>query len=375
MPVLPLGRLFWKFLIFFFLAQATAVIGFGLAIWATKPDHELRPPPPPSFSIEHPSGGLLQPPPLPPPNPPGAALPLVHLLAGAVVSLIFAALLAAYVSRPIRRLRTALQAAASGQLDPGLSAAMGRRHDELADLGHDFDRMARHLAQLMEGQRRLLHDVSHELRSPLARLNAIIGLARQQPDTLNDCLFRLERESSRMDRLLSELLTLSRLESGMVDSLDDVVDLAELLNDVVTDAAPEVEQAACRVDLNTETDGKAACVRGDAEMLHRAFDNLLRNALRHAAAGKWVGLGLSVSSGEVTVRIEDRGPGVLSSELERLFVPFYRGTQTPGRSGHGLGLAIARQIVDQHHGRIEATNRPEGGLCLTVVLPLVSATA
>jgi len=377
MPFLPLGRLFWKFLIFFFLAQATAVIGFGLAIWAIKPDHEMRPPPPPSFAEEHPPGDFRRfplPPSFPLP-PPGPELPLVHLLAGTVVSLVFAALLAAYISRPIRRLRQALQAAASGQLDPGLSAAMGQRRDELADLGRDFDRMAQHLAQLMEGQRRLLHDVSHELRSPLARLNAIIGLARQQPDSLNDCLSRLEHESTRMDRLLSELLTLSRLESGMVECIDEIVDLAELLGDVVTDAAPEVEQAACRVDLNAETGGKAVLVRGDAEMLHRAFDNLLRNALTHAAVGKWVGISLSASSAETTVRIEDRGPGVLSNELDRLFVPFYRGTQTSGRNGHGLGLAIARQIVGRHQGRIEASNRPEGGLCLTVVLPVVAAAA
>ena len=116
--------------------------------------------------------------------------------------------------------------------------------------------------------------------------------------------------------------------------------------------------------------GKAVLVRGDAEMLHRAFDNLRRNALRHAATGGWVGIGLFVTNAWVPVRVEDRGPGVLSSELDRLFVPFYRGAQTPGRAGHGLGRAIARQIVDKHHGRIEATNRPEGGLCLTVVLQI-----
>ena len=375
MPFLPLGRLFWKFLVFFFLAQATAVIGFGLAIWAIKPDLEPRPPPPRPFELRPPAadGRQLAPPPSFPP-PPGPGLPLAHLLAGAVVSLIFAALLAAYVSRPIRRLRQALQAAASGQLDPGVSAAMGERRDELADLGQDFDRMARHLAQLMEGQRRLLHDVSHELRSPLARLNAIIGLARQQPGALNDCLSRLEHESTRMDRLLSELLTLSRLESGMLGSIEELVDIAELLGDVVSDAAPEIEQAACRVELNVDTTGKAARVRGDAEMLHRSFDNLLRNALTHAAAGGWVGIGLSASTAGVTVRVEDRGPGVLSDELERLFVPFYRGAQASGRNGHGLGLAIARQIVGQHRGRIEAANRPEGGLCLTVVLPMVAAS-
>ena len=383
MSYFPLGRLFWKFLIFFFLAQMTAVLGIGLAIWATKPEFRTGPPPP-SFA-----GGVTRPfpppglpglrglpePPGPPPLPPGAKLPIVHLLAGALVSLIFAALLAAYVSRPIRRLRLALQAGASGQLLPGLSAAMGQRRDELADLGRDFDHMALHLAQLMEGQRRLLHDVSHELRSPLARLNAIIGLARQQPASLEENLVRLERESLRMDRLLSELLTLSRLESGLVEPIGETVDLAQLLGDVVDDARPEAEQAACRIELNA---GETALVHGDPELLHRLFDNLLRNALTHASAGGWIGINLRVAAGEVIVGVEDNGPGVFSADLDRLFVPFYRGRQTAsdsGGKGYGLGLAIARQIAEKHKGRIEVANRHEGGLRLTVLLPIRSAKA
>jgi two-component system OmpR family sensor kinase len=399
MPCLPLGRLFWKFLIFFFLAQLTAVFGIGLAIWAIKPEHDFgRAPPPYSLNspatAQHARGEYLPPylpppppegeapasggeaPPLPPrfgepPQPRGPKPPLFHLLAGAVVSLLFAALLAAYVSRPILRLRQALQAGAKGELSPGLSAAMGKRRDELADLGQDFDRMAQHISQLMEGQRRLLHDVSHELRSPLARLNAIIGLARQQPEFLVDCLSRLEHESMRMDRLLSELLTLSRLESGMAEQANEWVDLAELLNDVVSDAAPEIEQAGCLVELKN---APQAVLRGDPEMLHRVFDNLLRNALTHAAAGGWVGieLALAESGSKAIVRVEDCGPGVAESALAHLFVPFYRASPRPGKSGHGLGLAIARQIVEFHGGRIEATLRSPSGLCLTVSLPLLA---
>jgi len=375
MPHLPLGRLFWKFLIFFFLAQVTTVFGIGLAIWATHPDFERGLPapslsaeqarrfPPPGFA----AGDARRP---PPPGPGVAKPPVVHLMAGAVVSLIFAALLAAYVSRPIRRLRQAMQAGANGQLVPGLSVAMGKRRDELADLGRDFDRMAQHLAQLMAGQRRLLHDVSHELRSPLARLNAIVGLARQQPENIDESLSRLERESARMDRLLSELLTLSRLESGLVVQVSETVDLGELLGDVVDDAAPEAGQAGCRVELEARP-GILVC--GDPEMLHRLFDNLLRNALTHANAGGWVGIKLNEKAGEVIVRVEDRGAGVPDFDLERLFVPFYRGQTPKDANGHGLGLAIARQIVDQHGGRVDAANRDEGGLCLTVVLPVAKA--
>ena len=362
MPKLPLGRLFWKFLIFFFLAQTTAVLGIGLAIWATMPAHETWAPPPLGIASEGRPAVIGQ-----PPRPPGPKPPLVHLFTGALVSLVFAALLAAYVARPIRRLRQALQAAAGGQLVPGVSAAMGSRRDELADLGRDFDRMAQHLAQLMEGQRRLLHDVSHELRSPLARLNAVIGLARQQPEKFEECLGRLEHESVRMDRLLSELLTLSRLESGMMARDNERVDVAELLADVVADMAPEAAQAGCRVEL--DLGGNDCVVCGDAEMLHRVFDNLLRNALKHAASGGWVGFSLAVVGDDWCVRVEDCGPGEPAADLARLFEPFYRGTQVAARTGHGLGLAIARQIVDNHHGRIEAANRAAGGLCVSVYLP------
>ena len=374
----PLGRLFWKFLIFFFLAQITTVVGTGLAIWATHPDFERGSLPPPSAFSANPADRPSPPEflagepgaqqrllPLMPP--PGAKLPVLHLLAGVLVSLIFAALLAAYVSRPIRRLRQALQAGASGRLVPGLSAAMGKRRDELADLGRDFDRMAQHLEQLMAGQRRLLHDVSHELRSPLARLNAIVGLARQQPENIDESLSRLERESARMDRLLSELLTLSRLESGLVERASETVDLGELLGDVVDDAAPEAAAAACRVELKA---GPGTLVCGDPELLHRLFDNLLRNALTYARAGVWVGIRLTTRAGEAVVRVEDRGAGVPDSDLEQLFVPFYRGRLCIDGNGYGLGLAIARQIVDQHRGQIEAANLHEGGLCLIVVLPL-----
>ncbi len=144
----------------------------------------------------------------------------------------------------------------------------------------------------------------------------------------------------------------------------------------LSDGRPRI-QAVLRkgYQLLTEDAGKAALVCGDAEMLHRVFDNLLRNALTHAAVGGWAGIGLTVSDDAVSVRVEDRGPGVLSSELDRLFVPFYRGTQSSGRNGHGLGLAIAHQVVDNHQGRIEAANRAEGGLCLSVVLPAAVSRA
>lgn len=376
MSSLPFGRLYWKFLTFFFLAQLSAVIGIGLAIWAVKPDSGFDRPPPPAHLGSPENAPGFRPPPegsprrdvSPGPFRPGAPRPPVeHLLIGAVVSLVFAALLASYVARPIRRLREALRAAAGGKLAPGLAASMGRRNDELTDLCRDFDHMAGQLASLMEGQRRLLYDVSHELRSPLARLTAVIGLIRQQPDRLEDCLARLERESERMDRLLSELLTLSRLESGMVERGNEPVDVTEVLGDVISDAGPQATQAGCA--LVFDGGDVPAWVKGDAELLHRVFDNLLRNALTHAASGKWVRISVAENDASVCVRVEDRGPGVLSSETEQIFKPFYRSARSAGVNGHGLGLVIARQIVENHGGRIEAENRSEGGLCFSVFLP------
>ena len=390
----PRGRLFWKILFFFFLAQAVTVIGTGLAIWAAMPDggmpplappgREGRPPAPMPGAHPLPDGRPERagepggPPPRDRPferrgEPLAPRLldpPLLHLAAGAVVSLVFAALLAAYIARPVRRLREALQAGASGQLVTDLADAMGHRRDELADLCRDFDRMAHHIDQLMQGQRRLLHDVSHEMRSPLARLSAIVGLVRQQPERLDDCLNLLEHESARMDRLVSELLTLSRLESGMLDPGEEIFDLAEVLADVVADAAPEAGQTGCRVELAASAE---APVRGDAEMLHRVFDNLLRNALAYASGGGWIGLRLEARAEAIEVCVEDRGPGVLSADLDRLFEPFFRGSQAPARKGHGLGLAIARQIVANHGGGIHAENRREGGLRVCVRLPRATA--
>ena len=402
MPFFPLGRLFWKFLVFFSLAQMTVVFGFGVALWATTqggPDGDRLLPggpggvaapgfgggtggglPPPPHPMIRPGMQAFLPPPPPDPRQPKVKFPLIHLVAGGVVSVIFAALLAAYVARPIQRLRFALREAAAGRLVPGLAREMGSRRDELADLGQEFDRMAGHLAQLVQGQRHLLHDVSHELRSPLARLTAIIGIARQQPERIEEYMGRLEAEATRMDRLLAELLTLSRLESGMTEYVAEDVDLNEVIADVVADAMPEAEQAGCVLQpvLRSDEAEPPAWIHGDAEMLHRVFDNLVRNALKYAAEGGWVGITSQMRANELVVRVEDRGPGLRMADLERVFEPFYRGPQAVGQGGHGLGLAIAKRIVEKMGGTITVSNRDHavgGGLCVTVVLPCSTRTA
>jgi len=310
------------------------------------------------------------------PGGPGGRPPNVYpvdpIVGGILASLVVAALLAWYIAKPIGSLRRAFDAAAKGDLDARIGDSMGRRRDELADLGRDFDRTAAKLKLLMDMQRRLLHDVSHELRSPLARLQAAVGLARQQPGNVEASMERIEREAVRMDRLVDELLTLSRTEAGMGAQQTDVVDLAEIVDEVVQDASFEVAAGATAARFDTDLGALASAhPKGNAEMLHRAFENVVRNAARYTPPGGRVEVAARHDAvhHEVTVTIADQGPGVAPAELEAIFQPFFRGGDVTISRGHGLGLAIARRVIEAHGGRITASNRPTGGLAVTIVLP------
>jgi two-component system OmpR family sensor kinase len=291
----------------------------------------------------------------------------VTIAIGILVSLGFSALLAWYLSKPIRHLRWAFAAASKGKLDTRVTSMMGRRRDEIADLGRDFDRMAQQLQQLILSQQRLLHDVSHELRSPLARLQAAIGLARQNPRKTEASLERIERESMRLDELVEEVLTLSRLEAGTGVGRRERVDLTELVADIADDARYEA-QAHGR-DVVFAGDGEAVSeVYG--HMLHRAFENVVRNGVKFTREGTTVEVGTAATAQAITVTVADRGPGVPEGEIESIFEPFYRGGQGDHTDGFGLGLAIARRAVEAHGGRIRARNREGGGLVMEIVLPL-----
>lgn len=294
--------------------------------------------------------------------------PLIPMLVGVLASFISAALLAWHFAKPIRNLRTAFDAVAAGRLEARIGPAMGARRDELADLGQDFDRMATRLQELVEGQRRLLHDVSHELRSPLARLQAAIGLARQRPEKAETMLERIERESARMDGMIGELLTLSRLEAGVAGLMDDSVDLSELVADLVEDARFEARALGKNVIFRN---GEHATVRGRAELLHSAIENVVRNAIRHTvpASSVVVSVDRSGADGMVHVSVLDYGPGVPEDELEAIFRPFVRSSTANGIPGHGLGLAIAQRVIKAHGGTIAAFNAEEGGLLVDIRLP------
>ena len=303
-------------------------------------------------------------------GPPG--FPMLPIAGSILASFLVAALLAWYVSKPIRSLRRAFEAAAQGNLDARVGDSLGRRRDELADLGRDFDRTAVQLKRLMEGQRRLLHDVSHELRSPLARLQAAVGLARQQPGNVEESMDRVERESERMNQLIDELLTLSRVEAGVGAGQQEIVDIAELLIQVVQDVSFEQRGVSVPVTFENRIEDLAVSrVKGNAEMLHRVFENVVRNAARHSPLGTQIGIvgGHDPARREVRVLISDEGPGVPVADLESIFEPFFRGATGRGASGHGLGLTIARRIVEAHGGSIRASNRTTGGLEVEIRLP------
>lgn len=297
-------------------------------------------------------------------------IPLDILLIGAAGGLGFSAALAWYLTRPIGRLRGGFDRLARGELGTRLGAAMGRRRDELADLARDFDAMAIRLQSLVEARDRLLHDVSHELRSPLARLHLAVGLARQAPAATGESLARIETEARRLDDLVGELLSLSRVESGGGGG-PDYFDPRELLRSVIDDARFEAQVSGIAVAeaIAPPTDGAAATVVGHAELLRRSLDNIVRNALRFSATGQTVTVGLAADPAQqiYTVTVEDEGPGVPLENLERMFEPFVRGGD-PG-AGTGLGLAIARRAVVAAGGEIAAENRAGGGLRVSVTLP------
>lgn len=322
-------------------------------------DH--RPGPPPGAPHE----------PHPRPGPGGPPPPLLHIAAGLLASLIFSALLAWYLAAPIRHLRWAFAAAADGRLETRVQPLMGTRKDELADLGRDFDRMASRLQNLLQAQQRLLHDVSHELRSPLARLQSAVGLVRQSPEKREQMLDRMENEVARLDQLVGELLTLCRLDSGASSPERQRVDLVELIASIADDASFEARSTGR--ELHFIGSGVAEA-RVQQELLSRAFENVMRNAVKFTPLGTVVEVVVRIEEREggrcLQLSVADHGPGVPEGELELMFEPFYRGATGQQADGFGLGLAIARRAIVAHGGDIRARNRPEGGLLLEITLPL-----
>jgi len=285
-----------------------------------------------------------------------------------------------YLTKPIVTLRKATQQLSKGDLTARAGAALGGRRDELADLAHDFDRMAERIETLLEeqkrltqAQRRLLGDVSHELRSPLARVGIAVELAREHlaaddKAAVADTLNRVERESGRQAEMIDLLLTMARLESGLVERGATPVNLEALLHAVVADADYEARRhhRAVRV-MHCD----ACSITGTPELLRSALENVVRNAVRYTPEYTEVEISLTHAPGAATIRVLDRGPGVPEAELNDIFRPFHRAesARDRARGGAGLGLTIAARAIELHGGQINASNAPNGGLHVEIDLP------
>lgn len=283
--------------------------------------------------------------------------------------------LAVYLTRPIRRLREAIRQISEGNLRVRVAPKLGKRRDEIASLGRDFDRMTVRLDGMITAQRRLIRDVSHELRSPLTRMNVGLELARHRsgPEAKN-ALERIEREAGRLSEMVGQLLTLARLE-GDPESLEKRrVDLEALLDEIVED----VDFEARARDRTVRVTRRTPCVMlGTREILRSAVENVVRNAARYTDVGTEVKVELLCEGEEgesvAVIRIHDRGPGVPESALKDLFRPFYRIDEARDRKtgGTGIGLALTERAVELHEGTVVARNAQDGGLVVEIRLPAV----
>lgn len=284
--------------------------------------------------------------------------------------------LARHFVAPLRALQHSARLLAAGDFGVRVGAEARNRKDEFGVLARDFDHMAERLGRLVEAQRQLLRDISHELRSPLTRLGVAVELTRKQaPAELSPFFDRIEKESERLNTLISHVLTLARLDQAGLPAAEERVALDHLVEEVARDADFEAQGKGCTVRWALAP----ADVVGSADLLRSAVENVIRNAVRYSPPGGVVTVSMERCTSEagqrVVLRVEDEGPGVPENHLTEIFRPFYRVAEDRNRrtGGTGLGLAIAFKAVERHGGTMRAANRPEGGLQVCMELPAVPA--
>jgi signal transduction histidine kinase len=272
--------------------------------------------------------------------------------------------LAVHLARPLRGLRRAVERFGEGDLSTRIGST---RADEIGQLARAFDQMAERHATLLAAQRRLLQDVSHELRSPLARLTLAVRIARSSDDRA-ESLDRIQKDVDRLARLVNELMQLTAAEGDIQSRNEEDVPLHELLQALIEDCALEAESKGCRIVLSA---ADPVVIVGDPELIRRALENVVRNAIRHAPSQTSIEVTLRTFGEIATIVVRDYGPGVPDDALSAIFEPFFRVDQDRNRAagGAGLGLSIARRAVELHHGQIAAGNASPG-LYMTIALPV-----
>ena len=284
--------------------------------------------------------------------------------------------LARYLTTPIRKLRGTTHEFADGNLAARVSSRLFKRRDEIGQLGRDFNHMAERLQSTLAAQHRLLGDISHELRSPLARMSVALELARNRAGSeARSALDRIERESETLNEMIGHLLTLTRLESGTGGQRHAKVDLAVLVREVADDADFEARSRNRSVHVVSCDE---CSTTGTEELLRSAVENVVRNAVRYTAEGTQVEITLRAGNGDgknaAVIRVRDHGDGVPEESMEKIFNPFYRTEDARDREsgGSGLGLAITSRAVRLHGGSVSAANAEDGGLEVTIKLPIAT---
>jgi signal transduction histidine kinase len=292
-------------------------------------------------------------------------LPYYFLVIGTIAVIFWIA--AVGVILPIRRIAATIGQFGHGDLSVRVRT---RRPDEIGQLGRSFNIMAERLERLIVSERRLLGDISHELRSPLARLKFAVKLARTSQDT-NAAIDRIERDVNRIASLVSDIVEITFVEGDPALRGAEAVHIAEVVRNVVCDCNVEAEMRSCRIEVSGSIDGEAL---GSRELLRRAVENVLRNAIRYSPDKSTIHVSLDQQDTNAVIVVRDQGPGVPEDTLTRIFDPFFRveEARNVNGGGSGLGLSIAKRAVQAHHGSICAENASPG-LRVRLVIPLVSA--
>lgn len=372
-----MGRLFWKLFFAIFLALISTVLTVGhVALWEMNQkalnqieplkrcasSKDCAPPAVKVFQNTQPDSltniaSTKRP----------LAFPLSALSILIFISAGFSAILAWSIAYPIGVLLQHLKNTADGDFVTNISPQIASSHDEFSALGKALDAMTQRVDGMIKSQSKMLHHVSHELRSPLARIQMAVGLVMQDPKKMQNSLQRVELEAVRMERMISELLEIFRFESGMnkLEKID--VDLKALLTGIVGDVLFERHEANIRLEMPDEL----VVIQGQLDLLQRAIDNVIRNALKYGPEEGLVSIELqhSARTGEVTLEVQDQGQGVEPQELEQIFSPFVRGRRASQVEGHGIGLAMTKHIVEAHGGFVRAANLNPKGFLIRIHLP------